>query len=269
MFYILSQFLMKMSSMIIMLQFHHSDFRSLERAEPLQRERELPILGKVRLTRLKLSDPLNLKVNTQKHKRANAHMNMQISFIFDLFDSTSSALTDIRLEKYINTAFVCDLCTFGGFEFCSGFLCCAAVTLQWAVNRCELIRCDWNASLKGCQLTWPPFPLFSLFFLFVPLPYSAFLLPPSLPPPSAWLTAFLLSSCVLLLYILSDLPSLTLLLHTMKAAHGKHDKMGTTSLNNRSHGSIYLPPPWELHLLTPLQLRQLEESLWGVSTGSS
>lgn len=66
---------------------------------------------------------------------------------------------------------------------------------------------------------------------------------------------FLLYFSFAFLCHLSDLASLTL--HTMEPACGKCNKTAITSLAARSCRSIYLVPPWELWLLTHLQLQQL------------
>lgn len=118
---------------------------------------------------------------------------------------------------------VCSWCRFDRFIFCAGFsrgFGSASVMLPWAVSRCGLICQGRNASLMGCQLTWPPsllltlspslFPCHTALFLQVH-PYTFFhLFPPSMSTShsgslaSSCLTFFLLIlflSCVFLSFI--------------------------------------------------------------------
>lgn len=121
--------------------------------------------------------------------------------------------------------------------------------------RCGLICRNSNASLKGCQLTWPPFP--------APPPFASLSPPPPLPPPTPGL--FCSSSSFPFCFSVSSANLASLTLHTMKLARGKREEAGITSSDSRRRGSIYLAPPWELWLLTHLRLQQL----WGIWTGTS
>lgn len=94
--------------------------------------------------------------------------------------SALSALTGVKIRGYHvsqeHCSYTCvDLWLMQSWHvyICSGFshgFHVASVMLLWAVSRCGLICRDTNASLMGCQLTWPPSPLLTLS---VPLPCSA------------------------------------------------------------------------------------------------
>lgn len=138
----------------------------------------------------------------------------------------------------------------------------------------------------GCQSSWPPSPLLTLFLSFVRLPHKAvspapsrcpsivhLLFPPSSTSPHPIFPPIPFQSsasfCISPLSLSSPLLLLPSFDRKWSLPTGKHDKQAPFLRDTWSHVSISVGAAWERCLLTPFQLGQLEETLPGIYTGTS